>query len=284
MSDVENVEVVDAAQAEAEFNAGFASVRGEDPPAETEPEVVTVTTAEEAAPEPAAEPEAEDDPIIPGLGMQASHVKALLAKAADLDSREAKIYGKFGELQRTLNEVSGMRDDIKALKESGNRAGSLALSAQADKLLSRVKAEYPELGELLAQDLGELSAGSAPSVDVDGLVNERVSAVRDEIELIRIESKHPDWQAVSQSPEFKLWKSGLNADVQQRLDSSREAAFINQGLDAFKAWREKPKTPDKSSRLANAVTPTGIPASAVPGKTPEQEFAEGFNAVRQRRL
>lgn len=267
--------------ADDELEAGFNEARGIEQDAPPEPPASEPEVAAEA-PEPEAVQEEPEDAIVPGLDMPASQVKALLASAAKTEAEFSKIYGKFGDVQRNLNQYKELQEEITRLKDEGNKAGSVALSAKADKLLSRVKAEYPELGDLLAQDLSELSGGEAPDVKsaVEPL-NQQVNALKEQIEVLRLERVHPDWQDVAKSHDFAIWKAGLKPEIRERLDSSYDANFIAKGLTAYKEWKgASTKAEQGKTRLERAITPSGTPSSSIPAKTPEQIFEEAFKNAR----
>lgn len=299
--------------------AGFNKVRGE-PPAEsapvneestagqtaqpeakTEQEESTTTAAattepvkEEAKPEPATEPQAEEDPIVPGVGLKASEVKALLAKAASFDQAAiedklaSRMFGKFGEMQRSINE-----------KLKTAPGAPMKVSADAFK---RLKAEYgDDMAKILAEDLSEVlqaPAGTFTRDQVDEIVSDRLAQVNAQTELKLLTMAHPDWHEHRRAPEFDIWLSTLPAEVAQEVRSSQDSVFLNKAFTAHKAWKNAALEAKKSAenaaaaaaaakqktekRLEGGVTPNGITPPAPPPPTAESAMNAGFDRVRKR--
>ena len=104
-------EVIEQAQDDSGFAAGFAEVRGEEPPV-SEPVVEEQASSEEVqkqAEAPAAETQQDDTPeqnLIAGLTDE--QLRGVLAKANmvdDLVLRIEKTHGKIGELNRTIQNL-----------------------------------------------------------------------------------------------------------------------------------------------------------------------------------
>jgi hypothetical protein len=305
---------------DAAMMAGFNKVRGE-PPAEGTPvneesqteqtaqpeakpeQEESATTAaattepvkEEAKPEQAAEQKAEDDPIVPGIGLKASEVKTLLAKAASFDQTAieeklaSRMFGKFGEMQRSINEKL----------KSAPTGAPMKVSADAFK---RLKAEYgDDMAKILAEDLSEVlqaPAGTFTKDQVDSMVSERLAEVNAQTELKLLTIAHPDWREHRKAPEFAIWLSTLPADVAQEVRASQDSTFLAEAFRAHKAWKSaaieaktaadaaaaaaaaaKQKT---EKRLEGGVTPNGITPPAPPPPTAESAMQDGFNRVRKR--
>lgn len=266
---------------QAAFEAGFSGASGEEPPAEEAP-------VEDA--EPDTEPEetpAEDAPEEEIAGLPASKVRELLARVSDQDQKikeyeqhRDRLYGMVGSLKQELQKVASQPA----------QAGGVKLDAAAFK---RMRNEYPELADLLAQDLSEaISVGgggaSAAAFDprqLDPILAQREQAVREQIqretEARFLAMAHPDWREVATSAEFKLWKEMLAPEVRTALDTSWDSQVIGQGLTEFKAWQQqqRSRSTSKKERLARAVQPTGVPATSDTA-TELDAFLAGFNAVR----
>ena len=104
---------------------------------------------EETAP---ADPEPEPPPTM--FGFTEDQFKDLFAKAQEVDrlkEREAKVFGTLGSLKQTLDNLRQQQPQAtaKVTKES----------------LKRLSAEFPEMAEMLADDLSGLSVQSGSGVE-----------------------------------------------------------------------------------------------------------------------
>ena len=275
---------------QAAFESAFAEVSGQEPPTTQDPAPSAPEAPEDPAPAEAdTESEGEIvDEIIPQLGLPASKVKEMLAKATDVDRLQQeytqhrdRLYGMVGSLKQELQKVA-----------SQPAQGGVRLSPEAFK---RLRGEYPELAELLAQDLSEaMTSQSAPAPtqapafdpsSLEQILAQREQAIVEQMnrqyEAKLLSMAHPDWRDVAQSTEFKLWKDMLPEDAKVMLDSSWDATVLAQGLNQFKRWREEQsaRPVQKKNRLERAVQPTGIPATADTA-TEYDAFLEGFKAMR----
>lgn len=278
----ENVPVVEdtSAEEQAAFESGFQTASGKDvpnpvqvEPKEEEPEVEPVEPEQEESP--AEEPTTEEEEV---AGIPVSQLKSMLAKTAEFDNLKAELvttrdrmFGKIGELQRTLNEV----------QQRPSQAGVKLAAAQ----LKRLSAEYPDLAEALAQDLSEVSAPEAqaqPQIDLDSYGQQITSQVQQQFETRLVEMIHPDWRETVKEPDFVIWKQGLPDDLRQGLDTSWDATFISQGLAAYKEWRDgqRVKAQSKKQRLEAAVQPSGVPQRQSAVADEADAFMAGFNSVR----
>jgi hypothetical protein len=275
------------------FEAGFASASGKEVASSTQSAVKAEVEAEAVAEVPAteeavAEAAAEEPEIDPTYGLPTFQVKELLAKAAEVDNLRAelahtrdRLFGHLGEVKKTMQELRQQQPQ-----------GGVKLSAAS---LKRLSGEYPELAELLAQDLSELpvSGGATPRAfdpsQLDPIFDQRLKqhqeVMQRQQEARWLDMLHPNWREVAASPDFKLWKQSLEPDVQKELDNSWDAAFLAQGFGAFENWRnqqaERTRTASESrkQRLTQAITPTGVPSQSSTADDLDA-FMSGFNAVR----
>lgn len=274
-----------AQQDDAAFEAGFNHVRGDELPAEIPPTEKVDQSASEVSAEvqnveqPQAQKATEvDEPMVGGF--KESEFKTLLAKAQRVDELEAqikgnqdKVFGKFGEIQRLINEMKAAPAG-QQIKITGEK-------------LKRLSKEFPEMAEMLAEDLGELSMTPAqstfdPSEIRQEFTRKQEESARDyEQKLLTI--KHPEWKDTTKSEDFALWKGTLPANVKEQLENSWDSTFISQSLTAFSGWQSKSVKSTKErndKRLAAAVTPSGTP-NAGPTVIPDNAgLNAGFNKVR----
>ena len=279
-------------QGSASLSAGFNKVRGtpptESPPAD-EPKQEAAAEPEAQATEPAAEVEAQaDTPAeepVAWLGLTPSEVKARLASIDDIktdfEQRERKLLGHMGSLKSEL---------MKSINEKSTPATTAASLKATFKHLR--EAGYDDVADNLEKDLGEIQSAPAGTVDaaeiaksIDGRVNEALTAYRKEVETERFTEKHPDWQDLAVTSDFKLWRGLQTPEVQQELATSISARFLSSQFDNFKAWKQKTdpaaQKQKNAARLEGNVTPQGVPSPAHAEPNAKQSLAAGFNKVRR---
>lgn len=264
----------------------IAEVPQEEPKPEVEEEAKTEEVAEEVKEE-AKEPET--------VSITAEQWNALQARLTEIDSLKAETtrridqtLGKYGELNRTIQQIQQKPQ------------GGVNLS-QAK--FTRLKAEFPELATLLAEDLSESftpaqeEAKPTPaSIDPAELEQRFQSRIAEEIKQLAIKNevreltrRHKDWNDVVRSEAFNQWGSTLPQQEWEALRSSVDADEISRGLDTFKEHQAKVKAAAEqaeaaaqkkqsaSKRLEAAITPTGTAGSPVT-LTERDMFLQGFKS------
>jgi hypothetical protein len=281
-------------QAEAEESAAFAAsfgeeARGEEPPVK-DPEQTEGTDGQAQAQaedvtdplEAKAEEQAEaDDGPAAKAGVTEEQLMSMLAKLPKIEEGEQmtaaeirKLHGKFGEINRALQELQK------------NGTGKPALNLATAKF-KRLQENFPELAEMLAEDLNESAElGSSGAPDVQALVDEKVQGIRTELEtkmeqkmqMSLLKIQHRDCFDIYQSDDFKVWKQTLPAEEQQKIEDSWDAEYLGQKLTEFKSWRDNKSqgSEKRRSRLERAITPKGVSTAAKPGAMTEED---GFNAA-----
>lgn len=276
------------------FAAAFAAERGDEPPAQTEP---ATTEPEPVIPaEPA--PDAPVEPAVPAeqppkliAGLTEEQLQAALARNASLQGTVDKMAGRLGQLMQQI-------ETLRAAPPTPAAAAALDLK------LERLSESFPELANLLREDLTAAGAGPAAPVEPAGPVavgitqeelDARLAAVtettKEAIEVKVLSIMHPDWSKVIRTPQFALWRDTvLPAGEGVKLMESEDASEISQGLTAFKEWVKAttapptPTTPPRANRLANAVLPNGGAAPAPVAEVSEEAaFAASFAAEQKRR-
>ena len=265
---------------QAAFDAGYSEASGMELPVVEETPVAPV---QEAAPEATEEvaPQEEDEVA----GVPAGQVRQYLADIADMKRQLAeseqhrdRLYGSLGSLKQQMQELA-----------SKPQQGGVKLTAATFKRLS---GEYPELANLLAEDLSETvfdnGGAQAPAFDaaqLEPILTQRDAALAErmshqyEVRLLAL--AHPDWRTTAASAEFKLWKDMQDPEVKQTLDNSWDSQVLGEGLQAFKEWRDQQqsKTVSKKQRLERAIQPTGVPATSDTA-TEYDAFLQGFKQAR----
>lgn len=257
---------------EQEELSGFTNSFAEEPAPIEEIEAASEETPVEES-EPAQEPEQEVQETEQGEP-EPEPVPEYITKAdyealqQKYDAEIRKVYGKYGELHRDLTNIP--RGGVQFSKDK----------------LKRLQGEYPELAEIIAEDLSEaLTAGSGfdPS-QLESVMGQRVTQATEplvkQIQELSLTIEHPDWRKIKDSPEFHEWVSALPADELQRINSSYDASYAAQVLAQFKASRAKEEEPPppsaKTKVIQAAVKPKG---SQVPMPATNSEYEEFLRAT-----
>jgi len=302
---MENDEVVTVAQSaedlaaeEAAFATAFTETRGE-----TEPEPVVPLGDGETVNEEVVEPVVPVEPTpatapAPKLigGLTEEQLTAALARNATLQGSVDKMAGRMGQLMQ----------QIEALRATPptTQAAQVALDLKLEKL----SGSFPELANLLREDLQGLqsaqAAAPAPAApagitqeQMDAMFAERLGSttakLTEQMEVKILSIQHPDWLQVIQTPQFAVYRDNvLPAGVGKQLMESEDSAFISKKLTEFKAWQVATATPVadpapaamvtpiRKTRLANAVLPSGSGSAVNVVETEDDAFAAGFKKER----
>ncbi|MBK8359332.1 MAG: hypothetical protein IPL15_10275 [Comamonadaceae bacterium] len=291
MSEELNQEQLDAAM-DAEFEKGFHVERGEEVP-EPEPEV-TPEPEVEVTPEPAVAPEPEVAATPALAGLTEEQITTALARVSQQQATIDKLGGRIGHL---IQQVEQLKSTPRTVAEQRS----------FDLKLTRLTENFPELAEILREDLKDMGPGeaAAPAAagptftaeDVDKIVTEKLTAFQHQqeraMEVKVLGSAHPDWEQVIKTPQFAIWRDNVIADGKELMESEN-AAFISRKLTEFKDWAKTtvvtapvatPPAPAATNRqrLANAVLPRT--AAAQPAQSPvteEDAFMAAFKAERSK--
>ena len=292
MSEELNQEQLDAAM-DAEFEKGFHVERGEEVP-EPEPEV-TPEPEVEVTPEPAVAPEPEVAATPALAGLTEEQITTALARVSQQQATIDKLGGRIGHL---IQQVEQLKSTPRTVAEQRS----------FDLKLTRLTENFPELAEILREDLKDMGPGeaAAPAAagptftaeDVDKIVTEKLTAFQHQqeraMEVKVLGSAHPDWEQVIKTPQFAIWRDNVIADGKELMESEN-AAFISRKLTEFKDWAKvtvvtapvapapAPTGASNRQRLANAVLPRT--AAAQPAQSPvteEDAFMAAFKAERSK--
>lgn len=304
----------------AAFAEGFAGARADGNSVAARSEHAEEKPAESAKPAPAEDQKKHasgDDLAVEAAkvalaGLTEDQLKDLLARVPEVERRlEAqmqKVTGKLGEFNRTLQSLQQMQ-------ASGRPAEQAAARKIAGDMLKRTRQAYPDLADAIANDLNEIFATSASdggqsgqdatkaqqqgAQNVQGPTPEQIAQftqariadavghVTRQQELKLLAMRHPDFQQVAASADFRLWAESLPAEDRAQVFTSEDALYVAEKLDAFKAFRSQQaaqadaKKASAQKRLAQAVAPTsGNPGHAAPIQTEEDAFLAGFAGAR----
>lgn len=238
-----------APQDDAAFLAGFNEAQGNEPEPVVEPE-----------------PEPEPEPVRIA-GYTEDELRAKLAELDRLKERDAKVWGTLGSLKQAIDQ----------------RPTGVKITKEAFK---RTAAEFPEMAEMLADDLSQigLPSGGFDSGAVERVIEEKIAKERQASEVKLLSVMHPDWKRLVQEPEFAEWKATLPSEQQDVLDNGWDAISIGEGLSTFKEWKSKATqaAASKRQRLEAAIAPKTATRVA-PVQTAEDAFLAGFRQVRGQR-
>ena len=266
----ENQTPEEVAAEEAAFSAAFSGERGTE-----EAEVAPAPEAEaeaEATPEGEAPPEAEaeagETPKTVLAGLTEDQITQVLGRVSQQQMTIDKLGGRIGQLMQ----------QVEKLKEQPR---TVAEQRSFDLKLEKLSTTFPELAEILKEDLKGLGigagSGDAPAQpgqtftaeDVDKIVTQKLSAFKQQqergIEVKMLGSAHPDWEQVIRTPQFALWRDNVIADGKDLMESEN-AQFISRKLTEFKDWVKATTSPvhqpqqqpqQRSSAEQGSVAPSG---------------------------
>lgn len=228
-----------------------------------------VNGIEEPEPEPVPEPK-----LI--AGYTEDEVKKAFATIAALEQRESKVFGSLGSMKQALD----------ALKSAPQPSAPQPMNISVDRL-KRMSAEFPEIANLLAQDLSEVmtSGASANPQQIEQIVEQRLKTSLDKssqaYEARFLTVQHPDWRAIVKADDFVGWKEGLSPDEKAELDNSWDAELIGSRISQFKEWKSKTVQSKQTNqrRLEAAITPRGN-SQPTPTASADDAFVQGFRKVR----
>ena len=197
-------------EAEQAFDKGFKTERGLEEPDDKG----TDTGGDQPAAASAAAVATDDGKEKP---LTAEEMRDLYKKIPGLEKtfqeEIRKVYGKFGEIQGNLSKMqqSGMARKLEA------------------GMLKRLNGEFPEIAQMLAEDLSEFMAGTVATAvsgdgkpakeggatdDIDARVKTAVADANKATEtkllsLVHLSVVHPGWQGMANEPAFTQWLNTL---------------------------------------------------------------------------
>lgn len=210
-----------------------------------------------------------------------------------IDDRLAEMSSKFNqELAKVRDTAAGrigeMNQRMQQMLSQQSSSGSSGVKLTKENL-KRLSGEYPEIAEMLAEDLSEsLKMNGGVNFDpsiIDQRVNERVAQERDammkDMEKFKLSMLHSDWEDVTRDEKFRTWLGGQPLEYQDKIGSSWDAKEIAGALTAFKEQtnRVQQQAQQKQKRLEAAV-PTTKATQTAPAPDLNDAFASGFKSVR----
>lgn len=286
-------------QDDAEFDAAFAD------------KAAQVEKAEEAASTPGeggGESSSEDDKVFDESFTDAAGTTA----AESVDAKKDEIADRLAQLEednkRLRQSEKSQKGRVSALTKKlvEQRAAQGPLKVEPDKVegsdgdWEEFKREFPEMAEIVDKRLSQVDNRlNRVSEVVDQVATTQETIVQKEVGTYRAEQfetlgeKHPDFNAIKESPVFAEWRAKAPEEVQTKIRSQHAEDAIAV-LDTFKAetgWGAKDQHQGKSEvellneRRAQALKQSaGISTKKVghstkqdTGLADEDDFDAAFN-------
>lgn len=251
---------------EASFNAaaGIAeppAVPAQEKPAAEAKDVAEQPAAEEKPVEAAAAPAAEEPRF---AGFTESELKNLLSRAAKVDDLEAqlrKVHGKLGEHGGVLQELRK----------------APAPQALTPERIQEIEAAFPDAAHLIRErqeQQHQQATEPAPQ-------REQAQPSQADMQLELMDHFHEGWREKIQGQDFRLWIAAQPEDVRTTFETTEKAKDLHAVISKFDAWSAAQQTRQakSSSRLQNALTPTGTPGKPKTAPTENDAFEAAFNAT-----
>ena len=232
------------------------------------PAVETPEVPAEVVEEPPAEVEEVQEPADKPLTID--DLRALIEEQKQSNIQHTtKLSGQIGELKQRQVQLEAAK------------AKAAGISPKAREKLAD---QFPELAAMLFDDEAgpaEITAPAAAPVHTPANAEPDADAIEEAKALLTMD--HPDWQTVTASPEYDAWLASLPAAVQKKVQTSYDPLFGSSMLTKFKAHQSASKPSPKPSKpkpsLEAAVTPRGVPRSAVAGPGTDDEETAAFKAA-----
>jgi len=324
MSEEVKTPEVETTNEAADFEAGFSAVvsgaKAEEPkvvekeqPKEPEAEVEALKKQTEAAADDLKKvvDEAEKPGGLPLSAFDEEAIKTLLAKSAKVDELEMALTRQAQELRRAYGKIGELNSHLRQLMKAPTKRGI----KQAELKFARLEEEYPELAQALKEDLAQVLGAAQEEVEQreepqeakaeesgDGMsqsqyspqipeeiLQQREFQLRVEYEKKLLASRHPDWEQIAQSPDFRIWLASQPPEIQQVAMTSYSAEELSGVFDLYKQARQLLEAKvrqgaTKQKRLETAVPVSSSSTAAPPVSDELDDFLAGFNAVMKQRI
>lgn len=320
------------AAADADFEAGFAATVGNttaggqtlEHDASGKPLVNDAPKDDDAEEDPAAKAAAEEAARLAAEAEARAAAEAeanapaniTKAQAEQLLQAAALVPQLQQELARTRDTTAGK---IGSLKQTLDAVQAAAAKGQAPTVrqLKRLEAEFPELAQLLREDLADQEDGAGapgahgdPSGDAaasgqpgaapantppaDPLSDPRVQhELRQQAQQV-VDTIHPDWKDLARTDEFRTWRTTLPPQAQHLLATSWRADVMVPAFNDFKAWRANQAAQaqaaaaaaatankQRDKRLEHAMPATTGRPTGTNAVDEDAAFLSGFNETRK---
>lgn len=277
----EEQEVINSPEEDAAFLAEMANGDiGEVAPVSSDDSGNISTPEPEVAPIEEVEPERKE--VIAGYTEQ--ELRDALSLLPKLQKAVDTTAGTFGSRLADQGRL------IEQLQKQREGVGKLT-----PEKLTRLSRDFPELAQLLADDLSEVMQGGVDNSQIEQVQSkvsdlERILAEKEAISERKerdrakkdLTKAHPDWQTVAMytpdqngnvawnNPQFGEWFNKQDAETRDRLINEVDADFLSEQLTSFKS-SIKPRAVKKT--IENAVLPAGGARQLTSSALDEEEAA-----------
>lgn len=317
---------------DAKFEAAFNKARGDKPHAEGPTDKDADTEAADktdAGTEQDGKDKVAADAAAEAEAQAAAQAKVQADAEAEANAPATVTKAELDALRAVAGQVVALQDELKRTNEKTyGHIGSMkqqlldTIKSQAQQgikptagQLKRLSGEFPELAQLLKEDLEEaFGAGNATQAEADKpgdqtlktettdeangakapgaelpdpFADPRVQETLRSKELAIVDVLHPGWQAMRETPEFKQWRNGLPVPAQQLLGSTWDSKVMNDAFTDFKAWQGKraaaaDANKQRGKRLENGIPPTSGVATGLNVIDEDAAFLAGFKKASGR--
>lgn len=280
-------------QANLDFTAGF----GDEVPAVKadavveKPEDKIELEKKVETPAPKVEAKTDAPPPAPEYAQitkeELATLKSAAEKATELGKKYDKLLGTTGSLQQIIKELQAATPKGEAV--------------ELPKLtLAKVRADFPELADLLEGDLAETLKGlrgKGDKAEVDPkAMSEGISQAVTELQVEALADAHPDWRKIVGAPDkdgdpidetapYRVWLAKQPADYVAKVNSTKNAAVISRSIDLFlkhqaaqagQPIKPKPEVVVRKDRIQDSLQPRGDGGPAGAAKPTVDSFEQGY--------
>ena len=195
----------------------------------------------------------------------------LLQRIEKLQRALDKTNGTYGsQLQNLQQQIQELTKQRQQTDESVKQEDKQIQPKKFEKL----REQYPELADLLAEDLGDVSKQESPDLSLvqteleRKLDEERQARIEEsrQRELKALQREHPDFNEVASygvnenglirwnNPAFGNWVASQEKEVQDEIINGDDAFVLSNHISAYKQSLEKESAPKKSN-MSKAVQP-----------------------------
>lgn len=220
---------------------------------------------------------------------------------------------RIDKLQRALDTTNGtygsqlktLQGQIQALMQQRQQPDESVKQDKEEiqpKKFEKLREQYPELADLLAEDLGDVSKQELPDLSVvqteleRKLDEERQARIEEsrQRELKALQREHPDFNDVASygvnengliqwnNPAFGNWVASQAKEVQNEIINGDDAFVLSNHISAYKQSLGNESAPKKSN-MSKAVQPktTSARRTGISLDPEDEGFAEEMKRLRQ---
>ena len=292
---IDSEDPADESDLENLFSSGFETVRG----GEEKKEAPKVEEAQEAKPDDKVDDKPDDKPgEKPDEKLEVPESEKT-DREKKLEERLRSMEGKYGTLNSKFISLDQKYKDLaessrKEAKSEGVKTPTkeeLKAALEDEQRLEKLKDDFPEYFDALEAQKRLFKA------EIDQVLGQQSSekeTLKTELEAVRkeladekrarqaeiVDEKHPGWQNVVASQNFKDWLNNQD-DVTRELYESEYGRDVVKLLDKFQKESPAKKQEQQKQRLESNITPaTRSPASRPAVESEEDAFSAGFRSVR----